>query len=133
MIGVLADTHSLVWYLAGDGRLSLVARTRMDAEAAAGREIGVSSVSIAELVYLTERSRVPYEWLVSAMAVLDDPMSPFLDVPLDRSLAETMQRVSRVQVPDFPDRIICATALHLGVPLISRDRRIIASNVQTLW
>jgi len=33
----------------------------------------------------------------------------------------------------MPDRIIAATALHLGVPLISRDRRISLSAVATVW
>jgi len=44
-----------------------------------------------------------------------------------------MRQVSRAEVPDMPDRIIAATALHLGVPLISRDRRISLSAVATVW
>jgi len=33
----------------------------------------------------------------------------------------------------MPDRIIATTALHLGVPLISRDGRIRLSSVPTIW
>ncbi len=33
----------------------------------------------------------------------------------------------------YPDRIIAATALYLGVPLVSRDRKILLSQVQTVW
>jgi predicted nucleic acid-binding protein len=33
----------------------------------------------------------------------------------------------------MPDRIIAATALHLGVPLVSRDRKIQASSIHTIW
>ena len=33
----------------------------------------------------------------------------------------------------MPDRIIAATALHLGVPVISRDGKIRASTVATIW
>jgi PIN domain nuclease of toxin-antitoxin system len=33
----------------------------------------------------------------------------------------------------LPDRIIVATALHLGVPLISRDRQIQLAEVETIW
>jgi len=36
-------------------------------------------------------------------------------------------------VPDLPDRIIAATALHLNVPVISRDSKIQAANLQTVW
>jgi predicted nucleic acid-binding protein len=32
----------------------------------------------------------------------------------------------------MPDRIIAATALHLGLPLISRDRKIQLSGVNTI-
>jgi predicted nucleic acid-binding protein len=33
----------------------------------------------------------------------------------------------------MPDRIIAATALHLGVPVITRDRKIRASNLKSIW
>lgn len=32
--------------------------------------------------------------------------------------------VTDTHVPDMPDRIIAATALHLNLPLLSRDRQI---------
>jgi len=44
-----------------------------------------------------------------------------------------MQRVSREEVPDMPDRIIAGTALHFNVPVISRDGRICAATVKTIW
>jgi PIN domain nuclease of toxin-antitoxin system len=33
----------------------------------------------------------------------------------------------------LPDRIIAATAVHLGVPVISRDRKIQSSSIATVW
>ena len=33
----------------------------------------------------------------------------------------------------LPDRIIAATSVHLGLPLISRDSKIAASKVNTIW
>jgi predicted nucleic acid-binding protein len=33
----------------------------------------------------------------------------------------------------MPDRIIAATALSLGLPLVTRDGKIRASNVITIW
>jgi predicted nucleic acid-binding protein len=56
-----------------------------------------------------------------------------VEIPFDREIARTMFRIRREEVPDMPDRIVAATALHLGVPLISRDGRIRASNVETVW
>jgi hypothetical protein len=42
-------------------------------------------------------------------------------------------RGDQAEVPDMPDRIAAATALHFGVPVISRDGRIRASSLQTVW
>jgi predicted nucleic acid-binding protein len=47
--------------------------------------------------------------------------------PLDASVARAVQRISRVAVPDMPDRIIAATALHLNAELVTRDRRLQAA------
>jgi predicted nucleic acid-binding protein len=48
-------------------------------------------------------------------------------------VAQAMTRVARTEVPDLPDRIIAATALHLGIPVISRDRKIQKSTLTTVW
>jgi PIN domain nuclease of toxin-antitoxin system len=33
----------------------------------------------------------------------------------------------------MPDRVIAATAIHFDVPIISRDGRIRAANLKTVW
>jgi len=64
---------------------------------------------------------------------LADPHHVLTDVPLMADIVANMPQVRREAVPDMPDRIVAATALHFGVPVISRDGRIRASNVQTVW
>ena len=54
-------------------------------------------------------------------------------VPLAQSIALSVRQVPRTQVPDLPDRVIAATALHLDVPLISRDRKIKLPDLETIW
>jgi predicted nucleic acid-binding protein len=56
-----------------------------------------------------------------------------LEVPFNRDIANALRLVNRTQVPDLPDRIIAATALHLRVPVISRDSKIQLSSVNTIW
>jgi predicted nucleic acid-binding protein len=56
-----------------------------------------------------------------------------VEIPFDKYVAQAMQQVERSQVPDLPDRIIAATALSLKLPLISRDRKIQMSSVETIW
>ena len=54
-------------------------------------------------------------------------------MPVDAAIAKTLALVNRDSSPDMTDRIIAATALHLGVPLISRDGKIRASSSKTIW
>jgi PIN domain nuclease of toxin-antitoxin system len=55
------------------------------------------------------------------------------EAPYTAQVVEAMRQVPRDAVPDMPDRMVAATAVWLGVPIISRDGPIRASNVQTVW
>jgi predicted nucleic acid-binding protein len=44
-----------------------------------------------------------------------------------------LRRVRREDVPDMPDRIIAATALALDLPLVTRDGKIRAAGIRTIW
>lgn len=58
MIGGVADTHTAFWYLFNDGRLSVVAGDFIDKAAPAGSQIVISSISMAEIVYLIEKNKL---------------------------------------------------------------------------
>ena len=132
-IRAVADTHSVLWFLYDDPRLSIAAQELMDAIDAAGDQIAVSSIALAEMIYLTERGRIAAEALERVLTALDKPDATLVDVPFDRAIAEGVQSVERSQVPELPDRIVAATGLHLGVPVISRDLKIRSSIVATVW
>jgi PIN domain nuclease of toxin-antitoxin system len=55
------------------------------------------------------------------------------EAPFTADIVEAMRQVPREDIPDMPDRIVAATAVYFGVPVISRDGRIRASNLQTVW
>jgi PIN domain nuclease of toxin-antitoxin system len=133
MIRGIADTHTVVWYTFADPRLSSVAKSFFDTTAAQQNQIGVSTITLAEIVYLIEKQRVPQNTLAGLLELLDRVPSVLTLVPFDRLIAEALPLVNRVKVPDFPDRLIAATATHLGVPLISRDAKIQVSGVPTIW
>jgi PIN domain nuclease of toxin-antitoxin system len=133
MIRAVADTHTFIWYLAGDKRLSERARHFISTTAEQGDSIAVSPISLIEVVYLVERNRVPANTLSRLIAELIATDSVFVEAPIDHLIAVIMEKVVASQIPDMPDRIVAATALHLGVPAISRDGRIQASAIQTIW
>src|SRR4051794_21048323 len=123
-IRVVADTHAVLWYLYNDARLSAPVTAFMDALDQAGDQIAISSITFAEMVYLIEKGRIPPTAFERVLTALEQPNATLVETPFDHVIARVMQRIDRSQVPDFPDRIITATTLYLGVPLISRDRKI---------
>jgi len=133
MPGAVADTHAVVWYLLDSPRLSAPASAQFEKCQVEGTTVGVSSMSIIEIVYLVEKGRIPSETLPLLEKRLSEPSALLEIVPITRAVALAVQQVPRAQVPELPDRVIAATALHLGVPLISRDSNISLSDVETIW
>ncbi|MGI0481226.1 hypothetical protein ACN4EE_10575 [Geminocystis sp. CENA526] len=54
-------------------------------------------------------------------------------IAIDLDIALSLPKIDRQVVPEMPDRIITATALYLNLPLITRDTKITASIVPTIW
>jgi PIN domain nuclease of toxin-antitoxin system len=52
MNSLVADTHSVIWYLSGSQRLSSVARDAIRSAINSGKPVYVSAVSVAEVIYL---------------------------------------------------------------------------------
>ena len=130
---MIAGAHTALWHLFGDAKLSRTAGELIQSAALARRKIALSAISLAEVIYLVEKSRLPasaYDELAKAVA---DPEHVFTEAPLTTAIVESMRHVTRSEVPDLPDRIVAATAVYFHVPVISRDRRIRSANLETLW
>ena len=133
MIAAIADTHTAIWYLSAELTLSKKARFFIEDIATRGDQIGLSSISVIESIYLVEKGRIPNQSLQLLLDALAGSNGLFREIAIDGSVARILSQVPRNQVPDLPDRIIAATAVLLNVPLISRDRRIAASSLRTIW
>ncbi len=59
MLRAVADTHTLIWHLYADQRLSSTAQAVIEETAANGDQIAFSSITLAEIIYLIEKSRIP--------------------------------------------------------------------------
>jgi PIN domain nuclease of toxin-antitoxin system len=133
MIVAIADTHTAIWYLFCDPRLGKAASAFIDDTIAKGDHVGVSAITIAEMVYLAEKGRIPANALNELHAATLDPKAVLRHVALDEAIAIKMTEIPRQDLPDLPDRVIAATALFFSVPVLSRDKRIRASAIQTIW
>jgi PIN domain nuclease of toxin-antitoxin system len=134
MPSVVADTHTLIWYIFELPRLSPAALTALEQAVNEGNFIYFSAITIVEISYLIERGRLAGEVLTRVLNAADDPNVGILLAPLDRNISATIQQIDRATVPDMPDRIIAATALSLSLPLVTRDAKIQAlTTIQTIW
>ncbi|MCT7963157.1 PIN domain-containing protein [Laspinema sp. D1] len=133
MLRAIVDTHAVIWYIFADPRLSVTAQTAIEQIAADGDTVGFSSITLAEIIYLIEKSRIAPSTLTRLLGEVDKHDPLLIEIPFDRKIAQLMLNVDRAQIPDLPDRIIAATALYCDVPLISRDHKIQLSTVNTIW
>ncbi|URD52689.1 type II toxin-antitoxin system VapC family toxin [Chroococcidiopsis sp. CCNUC1] len=134
MTSVVADTHAIIWYLVEPERLSSNALLALDRATNTEQSICISAISIVEICYLVERNRLPKLVLQRLLNVCDARDAVAVSIPLSRAIAETIHQIPRDSVPDMPDRIIAATALHLNLPLVTRDRKIQSlEEVQIIW
>ena len=132
----LADTHALIWHMIDSPRLSPAAKA-IFAEADRGEAIiYLSIISPIEIIYLTEKGKLPVELWRTVQRLLegDLPSKSYQIVDITWKLASSLERVPYRSVPDLPDRLIAATALSLGVPLITRDQRLRDwKGIESLW
>lgn len=128
-IQVVADTHALIWYLFEPERLSRAAFGTFEETIAAGRPILVSAISLVEILYLEEKGRFLKGTMNAIRNVCEEQDPDVKIVPVDEWVAHHLAQIIRTTVPDMPDRIIAATALSLGIPLVTRDEKIRASGI----
>lgn len=133
MIVAIADTHAMYWYLSNDKRLSPTANQFVENTVTNNQRIGVATISLVEIVYLSEKGRISPLAPQTVYHALQSPHSVLVEIPLTLAVVQTLQQVPWSDIPELPDRIIAATALHLNVPLISRDAKIQASQITTVW
>lgn len=132
-IRVVADTHTILWYLYNDSRLSPTANALLGATDKAGDQIAIASITLAEIVYLVEKGRIDLLAFERLVQRLQQANATLVEIPFDHTIADAMRQIPRTQVPELPDRIVTATAFRLGVPVISRDHKIHSSLVTTIW
>ena len=114
---MLLDTHSWFWFLSGSTKLSTYARSIIEKHDA----VWVSSVSMFELSQKigTGRGADVAEiepWMDKLEASFDD----FMKVELSPRAARLSGRLDWDHRDPF-DRLLCAVAIDLGVPFLSKD------------
>jgi PIN domain nuclease of toxin-antitoxin system len=127
---ILLDTASWIWYASESPELSPMALATLGAD-----EIKlVSAISVWEVGMLVAKQRIrldrPVEtWVEQALRL------PGLEpVTVDQGVALLATRLPGMPPPDPADRMILATALVQGCPVLTPDRRMLDyAYVPTVW
>jgi PIN domain nuclease of toxin-antitoxin system len=118
-VTLLLDTHVLVRFLEGAGRVGK--RTRAILDRAATDELTVSAISFWEVAMLVEHRQLELaastaEWRKQVLGY------GITEIPVDGSIALRAASLVGLQ-PDPAERLIVATALEEGATLVTADQR----------
>lgn len=130
---IVLDTHAWIWWLANPDEISRAAREAID-RAKEKEEVLISSISSWEVALLVRKGRLELTMPVEDWVARSEAL-PFIQfVPLDNRIALRSNQLPGEIHDDPADRIIIATALTLGAPLVSKDTRIRGyPHVATVW
>jgi PIN domain nuclease of toxin-antitoxin system len=124
MTDLLLDTHIVLWLSSGDKRLGKTTRRTIDTVWKAGGRMLLSSVSVWEIAMLVEKGSIELDLPV------DEWVERFLGRPgleavaLDHAAAARAYRLHHLEHRDPADRLLIASAIGLGCPLVTHDDRI---------
>jgi PIN domain nuclease of toxin-antitoxin system len=117
---LLLDTHTLVWAMSDNPKLGSTAQEVIRL-AYREKRARISAITPWELALLASKNRLNLgkdilEWIREALAI------PGLQLaPLEPEIAVASTRLPWEMHPDPADRILVATARHLGATLVTAD------------
>ena len=129
---ILVDTHVAVWLAFDPGRISKKGKAAIDEARANATGVGLADISLWEVAKLVSKGRI--QLTVSLEAFLYELERRFAVLPITGRVCVRALALPPEYPNDPADRIIGATALVQGVPLLTADREIHRSKaVRTIW
>lgn len=129
----VADTHALVWYATGRWKkLGRDARRTLERADAGRATVFVPAISLVELLEAEHRGALSFPGGAVAWTASLASATSFFVVDLSWEIVRRSHEL--YAIPERGDRLIAATALHLDLPLLTRDPGIgRAAGVKVVW
>ncbi|MGA8618825.1 MAG: type II toxin-antitoxin system VapC family toxin [Candidatus Sulfotelmatobacter sp.] len=129
---ILVDTHVVVWLAFDEARISKQARSAIEKARQNGEGLAISDISLFELARIFNRERTRFA--ISIESALAEVERRFVVLPISGRISLRALSLPAAYPKDPADRIIGATALVEGMPLITADREIRNSRaLPTIW
>jgi len=126
---VLVDTHAILWWLAGDARLSR--RARRILENSENRRL-VSIASLWEISIKMSLGRLPTEDLTLRMMADQISEEEFAILPISLEALFRLEKLTTLHRDPF-DRLLVSQALAEDIPLLTTDAAIEQYPITTIW
>jgi PIN domain nuclease of toxin-antitoxin system len=126
---LLLDTHTLLWWLDGDRRMSKRARTLVGRDA---HEVFVSAASAWEITTKWRLGKLPGAADVAADVAGAVASQVFLPLSITIAHAQLAGQLTTTHRDPF-DRMLAAQALVEGLPIVSNDEAFDLFGVIRLW
>lgn len=124
MTDLLLDTHIVLWLNSGDERLGEATRRTIDTAWKSGGRILISSVSVLEIAILVDKGFIELDLPVNEWVERFVDRPGLEAVALDHVTAARAYSLHHLEHRDPADRLLIASAIGLGCPLVTRDDRI---------
>mgnify|MGYP001585539618 FL=1 len=127
----VTDTHSLVWHMTDDHRLSAAARRAFEKADKSDDVIFIPCIIFFEILYLVEKKKISVDF--DGLRAMVSSSENYRVEPLCLGIIENARRLPREKVADPWDRLIAATSMYLGLPLITKDESLKGIGLRVLW
>ena len=129
---ILLDTHVVIWLAKGYERISPAARSKIQDARRRHRGLAISDITLLEIARLGSHGQI--NLIPNAETFLTDVERRFVVLPITPHIALQAYELPPRYPKDPADRIIGATALIEGIPLLTADAAIRKSRaVPTIW
>ena len=129
---ILLDTHVVVWLAFDPSQLSKKARAAINDARQKGEGLAISDITLLELAILSNKGRIRLN--ISLESFLAEVEARFIVLPITGRACVRVLALPTSYPKDPADRIIGATALVEGLPLLTADQNIRRSRaLHTIW
>ena len=125
----LLDTIAIIRHFSATGKIGRNAKKIFDSFDSSTHEFAISVVSLMEIMYLSEKNRIGIDLSKTLSIISETEGYHIIDLNI-----EIIKTASQIEFYELHDRMIIASAIWLGIPIITSDSLFSnVKNIEVIW